>query len=161
MSRLGAAALDGNQVDDVELSSGARKQPRQVPRGGGCGRARRIPSRLVCREERVLSARDVSGAQANPTELCERPPELPAQIGAQLLTGGKRFLLSLEAGEVADRIPGSRFEMITGAGASHVVPIERPDDFNRLVTRFLAASAATGVSASPVTPVIVGAQERR
>ena len=53
--------------------------------------------------------------------------------------------------EVADRIPGSRFEMITGAGASHVVPIERPDDFNRLVTRFLAASAATGVSASPVT----------
>ena len=63
--------------------------------------------------------------------------------------------------EVADRIPGSRFEMITGAGASHVVPIERPDDFNRLVTRFLAASAATGVSASPVTPVIVGAQERR
>ena len=51
--------------------------------------------------------------------------------------------------------------MITGAGASHVVPIERPDDFNRLVTRFLAASAATGVSASPVTPVIVGAQERR
>ena len=62
--------------------------------------------------------------------------------------------------EVADRIPGSRFEMITGAGASHVVPIERPDDFNRLVTRFLAASAATGVSAAPVTPVIVGAQER-
>ena len=58
----------------------------------------RIPSRLVCRDERVLRARDVSGAQANPTELRERPPELPAQIGAQLLTGGKRFLLSLEAG---------------------------------------------------------------
>ena len=42
--------------------------------------------------------------------------------------------------EVADRIPGSRFEVITGDGASHVVPIERPHDFNRLVTKFLTAS---------------------
>ena len=41
--------------------------------------------------------------------------------------------------EVADRIPGSRFEIIAGDGASHVVPIERPHDFNRLVTAFLAA----------------------
>jgi 3-oxoadipate enol-lactonase len=42
--------------------------------------------------------------------------------------------------EVADRIPGAQFEMITGDGSSHVVPIERPDEFNNLVTRFLAAS---------------------
>ena len=47
-----------------------------------------------------------------------------------------------------------------GAAALDGNQIERPDDFNRLVTRFLAASAATGVSAAPVTPVIVGAQER-
>jgi 3-oxoadipate enol-lactonase len=40
--------------------------------------------------------------------------------------------------EVADRIPGARFEMITGDGSSHVVPIERPHEFNRLVTAFLA-----------------------
>ena len=42
------------------------------------------------------------------------------------------------AREVADAIPGARFEVIRGAGSSHVVPIERPDDFNRLVSDFLA-----------------------
>jgi 3-oxoadipate enol-lactonase len=40
--------------------------------------------------------------------------------------------------EVASRIPGAAFEVIKGAGSSHVVPIERPDDFNGLVTRFLS-----------------------
>jgi pimeloyl-ACP methyl ester carboxylesterase len=42
------------------------------------------------------------------------------------------------AREVADGIPGARFEVITGAGSSHVVPLERPHEFNRLVTDFLA-----------------------
>jgi 3-oxoadipate enol-lactonase len=41
--------------------------------------------------------------------------------------------------EVARKIRGARFEVITGSGASHVVPIERPEDFNQLVTRFLVA----------------------
>jgi pimeloyl-ACP methyl ester carboxylesterase len=41
--------------------------------------------------------------------------------------------------EVADRIPGSQFEVIRGDGASHVVPIERPHDFNQLVATFLMA----------------------
>jgi 3-oxoadipate enol-lactonase len=44
--------------------------------------------------------------------------------------------------EIADRIPGSQFEIITGDGSSHVVPVERPDEFNNLVTRFLVASNA-------------------
>jgi pimeloyl-ACP methyl ester carboxylesterase len=42
------------------------------------------------------------------------------------------------AREVADAIPGARFEVIRGDGSSHVVPIERPDDFNELVSNFLA-----------------------
>ena len=41
--------------------------------------------------------------------------------------------------EVADRIPGSQFAIIKGDGSSHVVPIERPEEFNRLVTTFLVA----------------------
>jgi 3-oxoadipate enol-lactonase len=42
------------------------------------------------------------------------------------------------AREVAEAIPGARFEVIRGDGSSHVLPIERPDDFNRLVSDFLA-----------------------
>ena len=41
------------------------------------------------------------------------------------------------AREVAAAIPGARFEVIRGDGSSHLVPIERPDDFNRLVSDFL------------------------
>lgn len=39
--------------------------------------------------------------------------------------------------EVADAIPGARFHLIEGSGASHVLPLERPDDFNRVVLDFL------------------------
>jgi pimeloyl-ACP methyl ester carboxylesterase len=42
------------------------------------------------------------------------------------------------AREVAGGIPGARFEIITGDGSSHVVPLERPDAFNQLVMDFLA-----------------------
>jgi pimeloyl-ACP methyl ester carboxylesterase len=39
--------------------------------------------------------------------------------------------------EVAEAIPGARFEVIQGDGSSHLLPIERPDEFNRLVLNFL------------------------
>jgi len=42
------------------------------------------------------------------------------------------------AREVADGIPGARFEILTGDGSSHVMPLERPDDFNEVVMNFLA-----------------------
>ena len=42
------------------------------------------------------------------------------------------------AREVAGGIPGARLEIITGDGSSHVVPLERPHDFNQLVMKFLA-----------------------
>jgi 3-oxoadipate enol-lactonase len=51
--------------------------------------------------------------------------------------------------EVADRIPGSQLEVIKGDGSSHVVAIERPDEFNHLVTRFLVADQPVLVSAAP------------
>jgi pimeloyl-ACP methyl ester carboxylesterase len=40
--------------------------------------------------------------------------------------------------EVADAIPGAQFEVIRGHGTSHLVPLERPDEFNRLVLKFLS-----------------------
>jgi 3-oxoadipate enol-lactonase len=43
-----------------------------------------------------------------------------------------------ECREVADKIPGAKFEVIKGDGSSHLVPIERPDDFNGLVRSFLS-----------------------
>ena len=39
--------------------------------------------------------------------------------------------------ELADAIPDSKFHLIKGSGASHVLPLERPDDFNKLVLSFL------------------------
>jgi pimeloyl-ACP methyl ester carboxylesterase len=42
------------------------------------------------------------------------------------------------AREVAGGIPGTRLEIVAGDGSSHVVPLERPDDFNRLAMDFLA-----------------------
>jgi len=42
--------------------------------------------------------------------------------------------------EVADAIPDSCFVVVEGPGASHVLPLERPDDFNTLVLDFLGAT---------------------
>ncbi|MFQ5977772.1 MAG: alpha/beta fold hydrolase [Candidatus Heimdallarchaeota archaeon] len=38
---------------------------------------------------------------------------------------------------VADAIPGARYHQIDGPGTSHVLPLERPDDFNTVVKSFL------------------------
>ena len=39
--------------------------------------------------------------------------------------------------EVADAIPNAKYKLILGAGSSHVLPLERPDDFNQAVLSFL------------------------
>ena len=39
--------------------------------------------------------------------------------------------------EVADAIPNAKYKLITGVGSSHVLPLERPDDFNQAVLSFL------------------------
>ena len=41
------------------------------------------------------------------------------------------------ANEVASGIPGAQFKIVTGDGSSHLVPLERPDEFNQLVMDFL------------------------
>ncbi|HZI92344.1 MAG TPA: hypothetical protein VFD31_12075 [Thermoleophilaceae bacterium] len=42
------------------------------------------------------------------------------------------------AREVAGGIPGALLEIVTGDGSSHLLPLERPDDFNQLVMGFLS-----------------------
>ena len=65
---------------------------------------------------------------------------LAAITAPTLVVVGEQDLLTPPwiAREAADAIPGARFEVIRGEGSSHVVPIERPDEFNRLVSDFLS-----------------------
>jgi pimeloyl-ACP methyl ester carboxylesterase len=39
--------------------------------------------------------------------------------------------------ELADAIPGAKFRLVEGPGSSHVLPLERPEDFNKIVSSFL------------------------
>ena len=39
--------------------------------------------------------------------------------------------------EVADAIPNAKYLLVEGDGSSHVLPLERPDDFNRAALSFL------------------------
>ena len=57
-----------------------------------------------------------------------------------LVISGERDLLTPPhvCREVASKIPRAAFELIQGPGSAHAVPIERPEEFNGLVTRFLS-----------------------
>ena len=41
------------------------------------------------------------------------------------------------ARELADAIPGAKFHLVEGNGASHALILERPDDFNQIAMNFL------------------------
>ena len=64
---------------------------------------------------------------------------LGAITAPTLVVAGEQDLLTPPwiAREVAAAIPRARFEVIRGDGSSHVLPLERADDFNRLVSAFL------------------------
>lgn len=72
------------------------------------------------------------------------PTDRMAAITAPVLVVvGEQDLLTPPwiAREVAAAIPGARLEIMRGDGTSHVVALERPDDFNRLVMGFLLESS--------------------
>jgi pimeloyl-ACP methyl ester carboxylesterase len=56
-----------------------------------------------------------------------------------LVVVGEQDLLTppWQAQKVADAIPGARYELLHGPGASHGMHIERPDDLTKIVTSFL------------------------
>lgn len=88
--------------------------------------------------------------------------QLAAIESPTLVIAGEQDLLTPPwiCREVADRIPGARFEIIEGDGSSHVVPLERPEEFNDLVTAFLCGAPSMSPflppSRSPVLPVRKG-----
>ena len=65
---------------------------------------------------------------------------LTAITAPTLVIVGEQDLLTPPwiAREVADGIPDARFETIRGDGSSHLLPIERPGEFNQLVLDFLS-----------------------
>ncbi len=38
---------------------------------------------------------------------------------------------------LANAIPQAKFRLVEGSGSSHVLPLERPNDFNEIVISFL------------------------
>jgi pimeloyl-ACP methyl ester carboxylesterase len=71
---------------------------------------------------------------------------LPGIAAPTLVVTGEQDLLTPPwiSAEVARAIPGARLEIIPGEGASHLVMLERPEEFNRLVTTFLINAPAGG-----------------
>jgi 3-oxoadipate enol-lactonase len=80
------------------------------------------------------------GRQADAYREFDALDRLAAITAPTLIVVGEQDLLTPPwiAREVAEAIPGARFEVIRGDGSSHVVPIECPDEFNRLVSDFLS-----------------------
>ena len=80
------------------------------------------------------------GRQADAYRQFDALDRLAAITAPTLVVVGEQDLLTPPwiAREVAEAIPGARFEVIRGDGSSHVVPIECPDEFNRLVLDFFS-----------------------
>jgi pimeloyl-ACP methyl ester carboxylesterase len=69
-----------------------------------------------------------------------------------LVVGGEQDLLTPPwiLQEVASAIPGADLRIFRGDGASHLLPLERPAEFNQLVVNFLSEPVRTP-HAEPVT----------
>jgi 3-oxoadipate enol-lactonase len=82
---------------------------------------------------------DAYGRQADAYRQFDALDRLPGITAPTLVVVGEQDLLTPPwvVREVAEAIPGARFEVIRGNGSSHLVPIERPDEFNELVLNFL------------------------
>lgn len=79
------------------------------------------------------------GRQADAYRHFDALDRLPGITAPTLVVVGEQDLLTPPwiAREVAEAIAGARFQVIRGNGSSHLLPIERPEDFNRLVMNFL------------------------
>jgi pimeloyl-ACP methyl ester carboxylesterase len=62
-----------------------------------------------------------------------------------LVVGGEQDLLTPPwiLQELASAIPGAELQMVRGDGASHLLALERPAEFNQLVANFLSEVGCT------------------
>ncbi|HUF68360.1 MAG TPA: alpha/beta fold hydrolase [Longimicrobiales bacterium] len=89
---------------------------------------------------------DAYARQAQAYERHDVLDRLPGITAPTLVVAGEQDLLTPPwiSEEVARAIPGARLEVIPGEGASHLVMLERPEEFNRVVTTFLTNAPAGG-----------------
>jgi len=116
-----------------------------VRAAGGAGHGRAVGPR-------TSSTQSNSASNPNPVEPAayERQAQAYLRFDAldrlggihapTLVVVGEQDLLTPPwvAREVAGGIPGARLETLTGDGSSHLLPLERPDDFNQASTTFTA-----------------------
>ena len=81
---------------------------------------------------------DAYGRQADAYRQFDALDRLAAITAPTLVVVGEQDLLTPPwiAREVAEAIPGARFETVPGAG--HMTPFEKPEEFNAIVDAFLA-----------------------
>ncbi len=90
-------------------------------------------------QRRALELQAGAAAAEPPDPLEERPEMLEALEVPTLVAAGEHDLGDFRSGAeaVAAAIPGSRLELIEGAG--HLAPLEQPDAFRALLLHFLGA----------------------
>ena len=100
----------------------------------------------VCKTAELLASNpypmspEAYGRQADAYRQFDALDRLAAITAPTLVVVGEQDLLTPPwiAREVAEAIPDAQFAVIRGDGSSHLVPIECPDQFNRLVLDFLS-----------------------
>ena len=99
-----------------------------------CATSRRCKKRPPCwRATRTPSSRMRTPARLRRTLQFDALDRLGGINAPTLVIVGEQDLLTPPwvAREVADGIPGARFELVTGDGSSHVLPLERPRRLQR------------------------------
>jgi pimeloyl-ACP methyl ester carboxylesterase len=93
---------------------------------------------MLAANEHPLDA-DAYHRQANAYRQHDTLDRLDQIAAPTLVVAGERDRLTPPwiCREVAAGIPDARFRLVDGPGSSHVLPLERPDDFNALVLSFL------------------------
>lgn len=145
MNRVARAPLvDANEIHNVELSSRVGKQPYQVPLHVSAGLKNHRPVVAFAPEDIFT----ISVRTADHSRTCLR--RRPSHFVPWHFVHGICSPRHESAAKSPTELPARNSRSSRAKGSSHVAPIERPDEFNYLVTTFLVASEPALASAAPV-----------